>query len=725
MATNPIVLIGAYREAEVDPHHPLAAALAAIKRLPNSQRIALKGLKQGDVKALLGMVADRDAPEPLIKAIDEETEGNPFFIRELLLHLMEEGKLFRDGEGWVSRLSVEELGIPEGVRQVVGRRLSRLSDEANRLLTIGAAFKGAFSFDVAAAVAELDEQTALSASDEAIQAQLLRPGADSETFNFTHALIRHTLYSGLSPARRVRLHRKIAEAMERAWGERASEHAAEVAYQFWRGAEASGTARGVDYAIAAADHAEAAYAHDEVVAFLRIALELLPHSDSRRVRLLARLSIALVWTFDHDEAINVTREAGKLIETTEGANAAADYYESAAFAMFASGFRRGAWQLAKDGLRLAGERRDIIWASLKEIDLQREAAEDPGDPGIRTDTPGQRELRDVLKSIPLEQIKTKEFAPPFDSREEIISNPAATPQSLLFLAADSRRSLPLWQAMAVEAEREGRLVQATNAWADVAVCQIDLGDFAAAAAARDRAVALSARATSSAAEPVNMDLMGAQHDLRIALDNGWDQAIEDAATSNLAFEPTPENNWALGLIRGCAAYVFSRVNQPELAVQFLAGLPPALERGAAWEPTYGAMACDAAATLWTLNRTDLIEIIERSIREKVVAPDFRWPMRCARLSLARLCALRGDYREATEWFARARAALDERGARPLRAIADYDEAVMYLRRAQLGDTQRARPLLEAAAQQFRALGMTGWIDRAEQAAGASQQGVRS
>jgi class 3 adenylate cyclase len=241
---NRILMIGAYRDAEVSRAHPLSGVLAGLSRLRNSETIALKGLHNDELASMLEMVGDQDAPRRLVEALSEATEGNPLFIRELLMHLVEEGKILVQGRGWTSELNVEELGIPEGVRQVIGRRLLRLSEDANRLLTVGSAFNGAFPFEIAAAAAELNEQAALAAVDEALDAQLLRPGSTSDTFDFTHALIRHTLYSELNSARRPRLHRRIAEEMERAWGDRAASHAAEVAFQFWRGATASGTERG-------------------------------------------------------------------------------------------------------------------------------------------------------------------------------------------------------------------------------------------------------------------------------------------------------------------------------------------------------------------------------------------------------------------------------------------------------------------------------------------------
>jgi hypothetical protein len=153
----------------------------------------------------------------------------------------------------------------------------------------------------------------------------------------------------------------------------------------------------------------------------------------------------------------------------------------------------------------------------------------------------------------------------------------------------------------------------------------------------------------------------------------------------------------------------------QMAMQRLSLLPAALERGTPWATTYCPTACIATATLWFLNRTDYAGVIEHNLREKVLAPDFRFLLSDSRLSLARLCALQNRYDEAATWFAKARVVLDEQGARPLRAIADYDEALMYLRRGTPGDDRRAQPFMEAARQQFSALDMTGWLRRTENA----------
>ena len=130
--------------------------------------------------------------------------------------------------------------------------------------------------------------------------------------------------------------------MERAWGETAVDHAAEVAYpilarrQRPRARNAARTMR-----IAAADNAEAAYAHDEVAAFLRIALELLPEGEPRRPRILARLGRCADLDAQRDGSIRIGTEAGEMIAASEGPASGSEYYEQIARAMFNAGLTPG------------------------------------------------------------------------------------------------------------------------------------------------------------------------------------------------------------------------------------------------------------------------------------------------------------------------------------------------------------------------------------------------
>src|SRR5262249_61441094 len=123
--------------------------------------------------------------------------------------------------------------------------------------------------------------------------------------------------------------------------------------------------------------------------------------------------------------------------------------------------------------------------------------------------------------------------------------------------------------------------------------------------------------------------------------------------------------------------------------------------------------CRCCRALWRLGRAAFAGVLDQTLLAKTLAGDFREPGVDARLAMAQLCALTGRPDEAHQWFERARAVLDEQGARPLRALVDLDEAWMEIRRGPHGDRDRARALLDVACEQFQAIGMPGWIERAE------------
>lgn len=172
--------------------------------------------------------------------------------------------------------------------------------------------------------------------------------------------------------------------------------------------------------------------------------------------------------------------------------------------------------------------------------------------------------------------------------------------------------------------------------------------------------------------------------------------------------------WAVGPSLAIMARTAARLGRPDEALEHLGRLVPWLEGAPAWAVHFPCMAGHAAETLWLLHRLDHAQVVERALRDKVLTADFRDIAVDARLSLARLSTLRGRYAEATHWFNEARSVLTEQAARPLLAICDYDEALMHARRKEPGDLDLARSLLGAARHQFGAMGMTGWIHRAEE-----------
>jgi DNA-binding CsgD family transcriptional regulator len=228
-----------------------------------------------------GHTLDDDAALALADAVHEETEGNPFFVVEVLRHLTETGGIYQRDGRWVTDLPIEDLGIPEGVRDVVGRRLSRLSAEVNHLLGVAAVIGLEFELPVLQAAAGLTENALISAVEDAAAARLVAdlPGPGARC-RFAHALVRDTLYAEFSAARRVALHRRVAEAIETVHGAKLAGHLPALAYHYGRAAApAADTLKAVSYAAQAGDDALAQLAHDEAAEYYAQALEMLAAVD--------------------------------------------------------------------------------------------------------------------------------------------------------------------------------------------------------------------------------------------------------------------------------------------------------------------------------------------------------------------------------------------------------------------------------------------------------------
>jgi class 3 adenylate cyclase/tetratricopeptide (TPR) repeat protein len=308
-----LLMVGAYRDVELDRTHPLAEALADLRRQTNYERIVLRGLAALDVGELLGLVAEQDVPETFTRAISEETGGNPFFIREVMLHLVEDGKIVLSDGRWVGAVSIAEMRIPEGVKEVIGRRLSRLSPTCGQMLSVASALTAGFTWDLIAALVEADEGALLDAVDEAVGAQLIVEREKGQ-YDFAHALIRHTLYEELNTPRRLLLHRRIGGVLENLYSSSIEEHLSELAYHF---SEAGLDDAGVDYCRRAALRSVTFGAYEDALGFIDRALTL--NSDPRtRYELLLMLGRVQFYAGRMDfsnldafvEAAGIARELG-------------------------------------------------------------------------------------------------------------------------------------------------------------------------------------------------------------------------------------------------------------------------------------------------------------------------------------------------------------------------------------------------------------------------------
>jgi class 3 adenylate cyclase/tetratricopeptide (TPR) repeat protein len=292
-----LLILGTYRDTELGRDHPLVEVVADLRRQSGVERLSLRGLDCSGVAALMESAAGHSLgaeDRAMARAIHEETEGNPFFVHEVIRHLAETAA----GAGRQGRLPAEEFGIPEGVRDVVGRRVARLSEQANRILRVAAVMGVEFDLPVLQGAGDFDEEDLVSALEEATEAHLVTeaPGRGGR-YRFAHALVRDTLYGALVGVRRATLHRRVAEAIEVVHGGRLDDHLPALAHHYARSAGlAADTTKAVSYAAQAAERAVRQHAHDEAVTYYRQALDFLPPApgadEARRLELLISLGEA-------------------------------------------------------------------------------------------------------------------------------------------------------------------------------------------------------------------------------------------------------------------------------------------------------------------------------------------------------------------------------------------------------------------------------------------------
>src|SRR6185295_13169899 len=194
-----VLILGAYRETELDRAHPLAKSLVDWNRERLVTRLALKRFNEAETEAQLGALLGEQVSGEFAVAVHRETEGNPFFVEEVLKALIEKGSVRRESGRW-RRCDVDQLVIPQSVKEAIGHRLNRVSPDTNEVLRVCAILGKFFTFEELTSAAGQNEDALLDALDEATAAQLISAGAD-DSFSFTHDKIREVLYEELNPIR--------------------------------------------------------------------------------------------------------------------------------------------------------------------------------------------------------------------------------------------------------------------------------------------------------------------------------------------------------------------------------------------------------------------------------------------------------------------------------------------------------------------------------------------
>ena len=284
ISSNRLLILCTYRGAELSSAHPLSEALVALRREPSGvSSIDLKGLDDTGVISFMesaaGHVLD-DAGVNLAHDLYRETDGNPLFVAEVLRSLSESGAIYQDPATgrWTAADSNGHLALPHSVRAVIGTRVSRLGDEATRVLSTASVIGRDFDLELLAETAAMDEEDLIDLLEQAQHAALVNELADSPgRYSFSHALIQHTLYEDMGATRRTRAHRAVGEAIERLHTEGVDDVIGDLARHFLLATRPTDVHKAIVYSRLAGQAALAALAPDEAVRYFSQALELGSH----------------------------------------------------------------------------------------------------------------------------------------------------------------------------------------------------------------------------------------------------------------------------------------------------------------------------------------------------------------------------------------------------------------------------------------------------------------
>ena len=297
-AVTGLLLLAVYRRGELETDNPLNDMRAEQTAAGRLTALDLDGLDTGAVATLVEQVVGHDLPAParrIAEVIADETDGNPFFVTELVRHLREEDRDVFEGAPAPGRRLTSTL--PSSVVEVVRRRVQRLGDSAERVLAAAAVLGLEFDTGVLATLAGVDDLVVVDELERASAAGLLRPSRQAGMCTFAHGLVGRTLYGDLSPLRRSQLHRQAAQVLQRLVGGDPEQvmdlgAVAEVARHAYEGRDRMTTPSAIAWAREAARRADAQLAPGEAVRWYEHALEMADEIDPD-VRLLCELLLGL------------------------------------------------------------------------------------------------------------------------------------------------------------------------------------------------------------------------------------------------------------------------------------------------------------------------------------------------------------------------------------------------------------------------------------------------
>jgi DNA-binding CsgD family transcriptional regulator len=370
ISSSRILVLITYRDIELSRRHPLSDSLGELAKHPSFLRVRLRGLSVAETGEFVAATSGQVPAHDLLAAVHSQTEGNPLFIAEMTRYLLEEGLLVA-GQDVASATAREQRRIhriPEGIKEAIGTRLNRLSAGCNEVLTHAAVIGRAFRLDVLSRICGGEREIGAHL-EEALAASVIEELAEPGVYQFSHALIRETLYDEIPPMQRARLHLRIGAVIEAICGDGAMRDVAALAHHYCAALPGGDVWKAVECARRAAERANRLFAYEEAARYYRLALQALETDAGPdpqvRLRLLIGVGEALTKAGSWREAAEILEQAAgraKTLGVADELARAARGFEEATWRPGLSG--DAAARLLREALAALGEEEGIAKAEV-------------------------------------------------------------------------------------------------------------------------------------------------------------------------------------------------------------------------------------------------------------------------------------------------------------------------------------------------------------------------
>jgi len=306
-----LLLLGAYRDTDIDERHPLFPVLTELNRERLLQSAQLKRMSFDEVSEMIKRLLEQDdVPREFCELVYEKTRGNPFFVEEVIKSLKEEGVIYREENKYKIK-EVSKIEFPKTVKGVVKARISRLDEECQNVSTLASFIGNDFTFEALCGVTGVEESKLLEIIEKILKTGLFKHRVihGEDVCFFADIIVRDVVYEEVSPFRRKKLHNVVGYALEKVYAKKIDEHFGELALHFL---ESGDKEKSLDYFLKAGEKAAKVYANSEAASYLQSALRLLEEKEGaprERGRVLEMLGDIKRLVGEYDTSIKHWNEA--------------------------------------------------------------------------------------------------------------------------------------------------------------------------------------------------------------------------------------------------------------------------------------------------------------------------------------------------------------------------------------------------------------------------------